>query len=110
MNFLEWNSADKIIERSKVYLEEDNPIYLAITSHQARLNRLRHVRNAIAHASEEAHSRFLRTVRDELGVAPLRTPTVGEFLIMRDRAAAAPQYFLRSYLDVLAAVALAAAG
>lgn len=70
MTFLEWNSADNVIERSKTYLYPDSPIFTAMTAYRARLSNIRRVRNAIAHCSVEARAHFLKVVRDELGVAP----------------------------------------
>lgn len=109
MTFLEWNSPDNVIDRSKVYLLPDSPIFTAVTTYSSRLSRIRKVRNAIAHSSVEAQTQFLKVVRDELGVAPLRPPGVGEFLIMNDAAAPAPRYYLRTYLAVLGDVARIAA-
>lgn len=109
MTFLEWNSPEKIISRCDIYLHPDSPVYLAVTTHQSRLQNIRRIRNAIAHSSDEARTQFRKAVRDELGVAPLIAPAVGEFLIMNDRMAARRQYYLRSYLDVLGTVAKIAA-
>lgn len=110
MMFLEWNSPDNVIERSTVYLFPDSPIFVAMTSFRSRLSNIRKVRNAIAHYSLEAQTQFLKVVREELGVAPLSVPSVGEFLIMNDTRAISGQYYLRSYLDVLGEVAEIAAG
>lgn len=110
MAFLEWNSPDKVIGRCETYLHKDSPIFLAISTHQTRLTHIRRVRNAIAHSSSEAINQFQRTVRDELGAAPLRPMSPGHFLIMTDRRAPRAQYYLRSYIGVLKAVAQIAAG
>ena len=110
MTFLDWNDADKIIARCETYLYADSPIYLAITTHKARLRNIRRVRNAIAHASSEAETQFRKTLQDELGALPLRIPKVGEFLLMRDRRVRRRQHFLGSYLRELATVAEICAG
>lgn len=110
MTFLEWNSPDNVIARCETYLLPDNPIFLAITTNRERLSNIRKVRNAIAHASVEAAAQLRSVIRSELGVLPPRPMTAGEFLITSDRNAPRPQYYLRSYLEVLERVATIAAG
>ncbi len=110
MPFLEWNSPDTIIERSKAYLAPDNPIFLGVTNHQVRLSRMRSIRNAIAHSSDEAEAKFRKTIRDELGIAPLTPPTVGGFLMMSDRQVNHRHHYLKSYIDILFEVANISAG
>lgn len=109
MTFIEWNAPDKILSRSETYLYPENPMHLAITTNQARLQNIRRVRNAIAHASEEAETQFRKVVRSELGVMPLRAPSPGEFLLLNDTSATKLQHYLTSYLDVLNSVAVTAA-
>ena len=110
MNFLEWNNPDKIIERSRTYLEIDNPIFNAITQNKTKLDRMRKIRNAIAHYSEESELQFNKVLRDELGSLPLRKINVGEFLIMNDVGTHNAAYYLRTYFTVLQIVAEIAAG
>jgi len=109
MNFLEWNSPSKIIDRCEMYLDSNNPIKLAITTHRSKLQCIRKVRNAIAHASEEAATQFRSVLRQELLVMPLKIPDVGEFLNMRDRNSPNQDYYLRSYVAILRSVALVSA-
>lgn len=110
MNFLEWNAPEKILDRCDTYLHADSPIFFAISTHQDRLSKMRRVRNAIAHSSDEALTHFRKVVRAELNVAPLKNIAVGEFLIMSDLRSLQAQHFLKSYLGVLARVADIAAG
>lgn len=109
MTFLEWNDADKVIQRCEIYLYEDSPVYIALTTHGSKIRNIRRVRNAIAHSSGEAETQYLKTVRDELGTLPLAIPRPGEFLLMRDRRARPRQHILKSYLSSLKVVAQVAA-
>lgn len=104
MTFLEWNSTETVIKRCETYLEDGNPIKLSMTTHSATLQRMRVIRNAIAHRSQEAQSRYNAVVRQELRAAPLRPLPPGAFLLTADPAAL-PNYFLITYLDVLKRVA-----
>lgn len=109
MNFLEWTSPDVVIDRCKTYLEQDDPVFIAISTNKTRLEYIKKIRNAIAHSSSEAHSQYLKVVRAELGVMPLNAPKIGEFLITTDQKSARGNYYLREYLDVISGVVSAAA-
>lgn len=110
MTFLDWNDADKIIQRCDIYLKNGGPIKLALTSNLTRLRYMRTIRNAIAHKSVEAFARYSNVVRNELRAPPLsNVPEPGEFLQMIDPVAR-PSYFLMSYLNTLRSVAATCAG
>ncbi|WP_136621277.1 MULTISPECIES: hypothetical protein [Mesorhizobium] len=109
MPFLDWNSPDNIVRRCEIYLKDGDPIKLSITTHSARLQSMKTIRNAIAHRSTEATVKYNNVVRAELRAAPLRPLNPGEFLLAADPVAP-PSYFLLSYLDVLRRVANVAAG
>jgi len=109
MPFLEWNSPDNVIRRCETYLAEGNPIKLSITTHSSRLQTMRVIRNAIAHRSSEAATKYNNIVRSELRASPLRILEPGEFLLMADPNNA-PSYFLITYLEILRNVANVAVG
>lgn len=104
MPFLDWNSPDSLIRRCEIYLKDGDPIKHSITAHSDRLRRMKTVRNAIAHRTQEATQKYNNAVRSELRVAPLRPLPPGEFLLSSDPTAP-PSYFLISYLNVLRSVA-----
>jgi hypothetical protein len=104
MRFLEWNSPDTVVDRCDMYLAADSPIKQALTTSLDRLRRMRRVRNAIAHRSDEARGEFVAAVRGELQALPLKVPEPGEFLLMGDPFSP-PNYFLLTYLDVFRRVA-----
>lgn len=108
MPFLEWNSPDNIIKRCETYLKDGDPIKLSITTHSARLQTMRSIRNAIAHRSSEATVKYNNVVRAEMRASPLHPLQPGEFLLMVDPVNP-PAYFLLSYLDILRNVANVAA-
>ncbi|RWE64078.1 hypothetical protein [Mesorhizobium sp.] len=109
MQFLEWNSPDIIIRRCEVYLHDGDPIKRSVTTHSARLQRMKAIRNAIAHRSAEAAQKYNNVVRSELRAAPLQPLLPGEFLLSTDPSAPA-SYFLVSYLNIFRSVANVAAG
>ncbi|MDG4895044.1 hypothetical protein P9272_15860 [Mesorhizobium sp. WSM4976] len=109
MPFLEWNSPDTIVRRCEVYLHDGDPIKRSITAYSARLQRMKAIRNAIAHRSAEAAQRYNNVVRAELRAAPLQPLSPGEFLLSTDPATPA-SYFLLSYLGIFRSVANVAAG
>jgi len=109
MNFLDWNTPDIVIKRSDVYLEDMNPMKVAVTTHRAALNDMRKIRNAIAHQSSEARLKFKSVVLSNLRAAPLQELEPGEFLL-QSVPSSQNQYFLLYYLNLMKSVANTATG
>lgn len=108
MTYLEWNSPDVVISRAEVYLD-GGPIKNALTLYRERIVKMRRIRNAIAHNSDDAWRQYSRLVSTELRAPPLKMPEPGEFLMMTNPAAS-NEHFLLTYLNVLKAFAQVAAG
>lgn len=103
MPFLEWNSVDSVILRADTYLKDGFPIKLPLTANLTLLREIRHIRNHIAHDSNESRRKFLSVVSNRLPTVPSRKPSAGEFLNMTDPNGVQSQYFLETYLDGLEA-------
>jgi hypothetical protein len=99
--FLDWNSPDVVISRCELVFDNTNPIKTALTANKGRLDRIRHVRNVIAHSSETAANKYESAVRTEIVTVGLNIPTPGQFLLL---VPAGYGSYLEMYIDTLESV------
>lgn len=87
LDFLDWTTPNKLIERSEMYLANNgHPVKLPITANLQQLKDFKKVRNHIAHNSIESETHFIKIVRTyNNGILPLRIPSPGEYLMYPSR-------------------------
>ena len=78
-DYAKWNVSD-VQRRANRWFRQGKPFTPVLRGRQSRLDQLVTIRNAIAHESSSARSKFEALVRSELGALPANT-TVGSFLI-----------------------------
>lgn len=100
MSLLDWNSPNTIIERSELYLKDGYPIKAPYTSNRTQLTNYKRLRNHIAHNSVESLSGYNKVLRSYYGVNPLKTPTVGEYLLLTSKVDNT-KYHLLEFFDLL---------
>lgn len=103
MNHLDWNSPDKIIERAELFLQNGFPIKLPVTTNLNALRQYKKLRNHIAHNSVESFEEYKKIVVTYYGVAPLKYPTPGQYLMLSSRVNRA-NYLLLDFFDVIQAI------
>lgn len=104
MTFLEWNSPENIISRAELYLKDGFPVKDAFTSNLTLLKEARHIRNHIAHNSQQSQRKYSSVLRRAFTTMPTKIYSPGEFLQMSDRSKPA-QHFLLTYLNGFRTVA-----
>ena len=101
--YAKWNPAD-VQRRADRWFQHGMPFTPALQGQQHRLNQLITIRNAIAHVSSSAHTKFEGLVRQELTALPPNT-TVGNFLLTVKPGTAPPQSFMEFYLGQIEQIA-----
>jgi hypothetical protein len=96
-DYAKWNVND-VRRRADRWLEKGKPFTPVLQGQQSRLEQLITIRNAIAHESSAARTKFENLVRSELGALPPNT-TVGNFLITLAPGFTPPTSFMELYLD-----------
>lgn len=86
MQFIDWNSPELLIERADLYLKDGFPIKDPYIANTGSLNDFKHIRNHIAHRSENSLNKYQKVVRRHYGFAPLQTPEPGEYLLLSEKA------------------------
>jgi hypothetical protein len=86
MPFLDWASPTAVIERAETYLNDGFPVKLPYETNIQSLREFKHIRNHIAHNSNESLEGFKKVVKGHYGTMPLVVPSPGEFLLVPDRA------------------------
>jgi hypothetical protein len=97
-DYATWTVAARVTERAQRFFRNGQPYAPVLRSNQSALDESRTLRNAIAHASASAQSKFETLVRNRLGVFPPKL-TVGGFLGMVVPGSAPPISFLDHYLQ-----------
>lgn len=101
MEFLDWTSADTVIERAELFLNNGHPIKLPYTTHRLQLNDFKKIRNHIAHNSIESEIQFSKVVRMYYhGVMPLTLPSPAQYLILTSRSNPG-NYNLLDFFDLM---------
>lgn len=98
--YTEWTEVNQVTDRAIRFFEGGRPYTNVLRPHQAKLDSMRFIRNAIAHASKFGQEKFQELVRGELGTLPPRL-TIGGFLIMTIPHSSPPTTFLEHYLSYL---------
>ncbi|MEQ9467393.1 MAG: hypothetical protein RLN88_08280 [Ekhidna sp.] len=100
MPFLDWNSPDTVIERSELYLKDGYPIKTPYTTNRSKLSDYKKLRNHIAHNSTTSLSAYKKILRVYFRTMPLKTPSVGEYLVLTARADRT-KYHLLEFFDLI---------
>jgi hypothetical protein len=103
-DYAKWSPAE-VKKRANRWFKDGKPFTPALQGQQSRLDQLITIRNAIAHDSASAKSKFENIVRNELQTLPPGT-TVGNFLLTTKPGATPPTSFIEFYLEQLEHVAL----
>lgn len=85
MAFLDWNTPNTVIERSELYLKDGYPIKTPYTTNRTELLQYKRLRNHIAHNSVESLNSYKKVLRSYYGTNPLKTPNVGEYLMLTSK-------------------------
>lgn len=78
--FLDWSEPSSVVERCKVFLEVDSPVYAAVTGKTTELKWMKNIRNHIAHNSVESSNQYEKVLNDILLTLPRNRPSPGELL------------------------------
>jgi len=101
MEFLDWTSADTVIERAEIFLDNGYPIKLPYTTYRSQLNNFRKIRNHITHNSLESEMHFSKVVRTyHHGVMPLTIPSPAQYLMLTSRSNPV-NYNLLDFFDLM---------
>jgi hypothetical protein len=101
--YAKWNSMD-VRRRANRWFKDGRPFTPALQSQQSRLDQLVTIRNAIAHESSAARTKFENLVRIELQALPPGI-TVGGFLLTLQPNSNPPLSYLDFYLGQVQQVA-----
>jgi hypothetical protein len=107
--FLEWNSADTLIKRSEIYLDNGDPVKLVITAHKEVFGDIKKIRNHIAHNSRESLDAYKKVINKHYTTLPLSIPIPGEYLQQSSKKTSAP-HLLREYLTKISDIGRDLAG
>jgi hypothetical protein len=103
-DYAKWNVAD-VRKRANRWFKDGKPFTPALQAQQSRLDQLVTIRNAIAHESSAARSKFETVIRQELQALPANM-TVGGFLMTLKPRSNPPTSFIEFYLEQIHQVAL----
>lgn len=103
-DYAKW-SPTEVKKRANRWFKDGKPFTPALQGQQSRLDQLITIRNAIAHDSASAKTKFENIVRNELQTLPPGT-TVGNFLLTTKPRTTPPTSFIEFYLEQLEHVAL----
>lgn len=102
-DYAKWNVSD-VQRRANRWFRHGKPFTPALQGQQSRLSQLVTIRNAIAHESSSARSKFETIVRNELGALPPNA-TVGSFLLIAKPNITPPISFLEFYVREILGIA-----
>jgi hypothetical protein len=97
-DYATWTVASRVTERAQRFFRHGQPYAPVLRSNQSALDESRTLRNAIAHASASAQSKFETLVRNKIGALPPKL-TVGGFLGMVVPSSTPPRSYLDHYLE-----------
>lgn len=100
MQFLDWSNPDVIIQRSELYLKDGVPVKIHYVTHRETLRDIKHIRNHIAHNSEESLELYKKVIKKYYTILPLEIPRPGKFLLEPDRKTPSKKKLL-VYLEFL---------
>jgi hypothetical protein len=102
-DYAKWTT-DHVKKRSERLFRNGHPFSPAFASHHNLLFQVKTVRNAIAHDSADAWTKFEEMVRNELKTVPADT-TVGKFLLTIKPKTNPPSSFLDFYFQEIEVIA-----
>lgn len=102
-DYAKWNVSD-VQRRADRWFRRGKPFTPALQRQRSRLDQLVTIRNAIAHESSSARSKFEALVRNELGALPANT-TVGSFLMTTKPNSNPPISFMEFYVGEIHRIA-----
>lgn len=76
-NYLDWLPYENTLERAKVFFQDGMPFTLLNDQNRSNLSRYVYIRNAIAHRSEEAVSKFIKHIIGDSKLPPRERTPVG---------------------------------
>src|SRR5207247_1240234 len=97
-DYATWTDASRVTRRAQRFFRNGEPYAPVLRSNQSTLDESRILRNAIAHASASAQSKFETLVRNKIGALPPKL-TVGGFLGMVVPGSTPPMSRLEHYLE-----------
>lgn len=100
-DYLDWLDSSILQQRVNDYFRSNSRVQ-KLAEAPDRLYEIRTIRNAIAHKSTMAISKFEKYVKDQLGYLSSLNPSVSELLVMKKRRSREPIFFLISkyYLNL----------
>lgn len=101
MQFLDWSSADVVIDRSERCLQDGSPIYTGLSIRRRELLDMKTIRNQIAHNSLESHQKYQQMLLRLYGTIPLRYQQPGDHLLKIVNGINPPRHYLCHYLNIL---------
>lgn len=99
-DYISWNSASEIIQRSALYFQDGEPYRSALEPAITDLDEMNIIRNRIAHKSAKSKSKFNSFIRRKFGHS-VRGMTPGRLLLTL-HPTTTPGTFLNYYIDLLA--------
>jgi hypothetical protein len=98
-DYISWNSASEVIQRSALYFQDGEPYRSALEPAIIDLDEMNIIRNRIAHKSAKSKSKFNSFIRRKFGHS-VRGMTPGR-LLLTQHPSTAPGTFLNYYIDLL---------
>jgi hypothetical protein len=98
--YIEWTEVNQVTNRAERFFVDGNPYCRVMRPNQSRLENMKFIRNAIAHASSYSQQKFQELVRNELGTFPPHL-TIGGFLLTTMPGSSPPTSFFENYLSYL---------
>ena len=98
-DYINWNSASEVIQRSALYFQDGEPYRSALEPAIIDLDEMNIIRNRIAHKSAKSKSKFNSFIRRKFGHS-VRGMTPGR-LLLTQHPSTAPGTFLNYYIDLL---------
>ncbi len=98
-DYISWNSASEVIQRSTLYFQDGEPYRSALEPAITDLDEMNIIRNRIAHKSVKSKSKFNSFIRRKFGHS-VRGMTAGRLLLTL-HPWTAPNTFLNYYIELI---------
>jgi len=98
-DYISWNSASEVIQRSALYFQDGEPYRSALEPASIELDEMNTIRNRITHKSMHSKSQFNAFVRRKFGHG-VRGMTPGRYLLTSPLSPP-PNTFLDYYIEVI---------
>jgi hypothetical protein len=87
-NYADWSDVDEVRKRASLFLRDGKPFEIPLVAVKAHLERMKTIRNRIAHSSQHADEKFARLLRQLSGYS--RDVSAGAFLLASPPSSALP--------------------